>query len=115
MPGGASTRRYFRVGLGAGAQPASLVAMFVPDACPGARPEEGTTAGTEAARWPFLEVQALLRRRGVRVPRVHGEACDEGFLLIEDLGDETLGAFLESSPDQRAEIYTRAVRDLARA
>lgn len=112
MPGGASTRRYFRVDLDSGERgPASLVAMFVPDA----RPEEVTTAGTEAARWPFLEVHGLLERRGVRVPRLHGEACDEGLLLIEDLGDETLAAFLEASPARKPEIYTRAVRDLARA
>lgn len=108
MPGGASTRRYFRVALADGR---SLVAMFVPDA----RPEEVTTAGTEAARWPFLEVAALLADRGVRVPKIHGEACDQGLLLIEDLGDETLAAFLERSPERRAEIYTRAVTDLARA
>lgn len=108
MPGGASTRRYFRVDLADGA---SAVAMFVPDA----RPEEVTTAGTEAARWPFLEVAALLAARGVRVPVLHGESCDEGLLLIEDLGDETLAAFLENSPERKAEIYTTAVTDLARA
>lgn len=110
MPGGASTRRYFRV-TAPGDPPASLVAMFVPDA----RPEEVTTAGTETARWPFLEVASLLAERGVRVPRIHGEACDEGLLLIEDLGDETLAAYLESHPEGRAAIYTRAVTDLARA
>jgi N-acetylmuramate 1-kinase len=108
MPGGASTRRYFRVDLADGG---SAVAMFVPDA----RPEEVTTAGTEAARWPFLEVAALLGERGVRVPVVHGESCDEGLLLIEDLGDETLAVFLERSPERKAEIYTVAVTDLARA
>lgn len=108
MPGGASTRRYFRVELQDGS---SAVAMFVPDA----RPEEVTTAGTETARWPFLEVAALLAERGVRVPVIHGESCDEGLLLIEDLGEETLAVFLESSPDRRAEIYTAAVTDLARA
>lgn len=112
MPGGASTRRYFRVELPAGgAAPASVVAMFVPDA----RPEEVTTAGTEAARWPFLEVASLLASRGVRVPVIHGESCDEGLLLIEDLGDETLAVFLERSPEHRAAIYTAAVTDLARA
>ena len=110
MPGGASTRRSVRV-TAPGDPPASLVAMFVPDA----RPEEVTTAGTETARWPFLEVASLLAERGVRVPRIHGEACDEGLLLIEDLGDETLAAYLESHPEGRAAIYTRAVTDLARA
>jgi len=113
MPGGASTRRYFRVELAPSNDggPESIVAMFVPDA----RPEEVTTAGTEAARWPFLEVSALLSSRGVRVPKIHGEACDEGFLLIEDLGDETLAEHLVRSPEGRSAIYTRAVTDLARA
>ncbi len=109
MPGGASTRRYFRVT--AGDPEVNLVAMFVPDA----RPEEVTTAGTEGARWPFLEVAALLAERGVSVPKIHGEACDQGLLLIEDLGDDTLAAYLEANPEGRAAIYTRAVTDLARA
>lgn len=111
MPGGASTRRYLRVELDGGARVPAVVAMFVPDA----RPEEVTTAGTEAARWPFLEVAALLRSRGVRVPEIHAESCDEGLLLIEDLGEDTLAVFISRSPEQRAAIYTTAVTDLARA
>lgn len=106
MPGGASTRRYLRVRV----PDRSFVAMFVPDA----RPEE-ITGGPAATRWPFLEVQELLHARGVRVPEVVGESCDEGLLLIEDLGDETLAAFLERAPERRAEIYRAAVTDLARA
>ena len=108
MPGGASTRRYFRVRTAA--EPASLVAMFVPDAAP-----EEITSGAAPARWPFLEVRDLLEARGVRVPRVLAEACDEGLLLTEDLGDDTLAAFLERAPARRAEAYERAVRDLASA
>ena len=108
MPGGASTRRYLRVRTPA----ASLVAMFVPDAAP----EEITSGATGgSARWPFLEVHALLDGRGVRVPRLHAEACEQGLLLIEDLGDETLAAFLERSPARRAEVYRVAVTDLAAA
>lgn len=106
MPGGASTRRYLRVRT----PDASLVAMFVPDA----RPEE-ITAGPARARWPFLEVHELLHGRGVRVPRLLAESCDEGLLLLEDLGDETLAAFLERAPSRRAEVYRVAVDDLARA
>lgn len=106
MPGGASTRRYLRVRT----PEASLVAMFVPDA----RPEE-ITAGAVSARWPFLEVHELLHGRGVRVPGVVAEACEQGLLLLEDLGDETLAAFLERAPSRRAEIYRVAVTDLARA
>jgi N-acetylmuramate 1-kinase len=106
MPGGASTRRYLRVRTPA----ASLVAMFVPDAAP-----EEITSGAAPARWPFLEVHALLHDRGVRVPRLHGEACEQGLLLIEDLGDETLAAFLERAPARRGEVYRAAVTDLAAA
>ena len=106
MPGGASTRRYLRMRTPEG----PMVAMFVPDA----RPEE-ITAGAATLRWPFLEVQELLHGRGVRVPRVIAESCDEGLLLLEDLGDETLAAFLERAPARRAEIYRIAVTDLARA
>jgi aminoglycoside/choline kinase family phosphotransferase len=109
MPGGASTRRYLRVRTPG----ASLVAMFVPDAAPeeitaGARP-----AGHGGPRWPFLEVHALLHGRGVRVPGVIAECCEEGLLLLEDLGDETLAAFLERAPTRRGEIYRAAVTDLA--
>src|SRR5262249_55843366 len=106
MPGGASTRRYLRVG----ADPASLVAMFVPDTAP-----EEVTADEAPPRWPFLEVQELLASRGVRVPRVLAESCEDGLLLLEDLGDDTLAAFLARSPSRREEAYRVAVRDLARA
>ena len=106
MPGGASTRRYLRVRTPA----ASMVAMFVPDAAP-----EEVTSGAAGARWPFLEVHELLHGRGVRVPALLGEWCEKGLLLIEDLGDETLAAFLERAPGRREEIYRAAVTDLAGA
>ncbi len=106
MPGGASTRRYLRVSTPA----ASFVAMFVPDGTP-----EEVTSGAASSRWPFLEVHALLHGRGVRVPGVVAEACEEGLLLLEDLGDETLAAFLARAPERKAEVYRAAVTDLAAA
>lgn len=109
MEGGASTRRFFRVKLGAGA---SAVAMFVPDA---RRSDEVAKADHGERRWPFLEVRDLLADAGVRVPSVLGEACDDGFVLVEDLGDETLARYLERRPETRQGLYQRAVADLARA
>jgi aminoglycoside/choline kinase family phosphotransferase len=106
MPGGASTRRFLRVRTPGD----SFVAMFVPDAAP-----EEVTSDTARTRWPFLEVQELLHARGVRVPRVLAEDCARGLLLVEDLGDETLAAFLSRAPERKAEIYRRAVADLAAA
>ncbi len=108
MPGGASTRRYFRVLLG-GAPKA--VAMFVPD---GAKPEE-VGKGAEAVRWPFLEVRDLLHARGIDVPALLGEDTARGWLLLEDLGDDTLAAFLVANPSRREALYVRAVTDLAQA
>lgn len=106
MPGGASTRSYFRAHAGG----ASAVVMFVPDA----KPDE-ITSGATPSRWPFLEVRDLLDARGVRVPKVLAEDCAAGLLAIEDLGDATLAQFLEAAPSRKEEIYRLAVRDLGRA
>jgi N-acetylmuramate 1-kinase len=108
MPGGASTRRFYRVELEHGT---SAVAMYVPDAT---RSDE-IAKGEQAGRWPFLEVRDLLEDCGVRVPKLLGEACDAGFILVEDLGDDTLAEYLAANPGQRERLYQLAVRDLARA
>jgi aminoglycoside/choline kinase family phosphotransferase len=108
MPGGASTRRYFRVLLPAGA---SAVGMFVPE---GARPEEVQKI-VQRPEWPFLEVRALLADRGVDVPRILAEDTERGWLVIEDLGEDTLANYLLAKPQEKTPIYTRAVEDLARA
>lgn len=108
MPGGASTRRYFRVTVN---DTSSAVAMYVPD---GATPEEIQKGGA-GAKWPFLEVRELLEKRGVAVPRVLGEDTENGWLLLEDLGDDTLANYLLRAPATKRELYTAAVTDLARA
>jgi aminoglycoside/choline kinase family phosphotransferase len=108
MPGGASTRRYFRLTL---PESKTAVAMFVPE---GGRPEE-VQKDLASARWPFLEVRDLLAERGVDVPRVLAEDRAHGWLVIEDLGDDTLANWLLTHPEDRASVYCAAVRDLARA
>jgi aminoglycoside/choline kinase family phosphotransferase len=110
MPGGASTRRYFRVRLGPNE---SAVAMFVPE---GPKPEEADKSGPLGpVRWPFLEVRDLLSSRGVDVPEVYAEDTSRGWVLLEDLGDDTLATFLSVNPGEREAMYLRAVTDLARA
>ncbi len=110
MPGGASTRQYFRLLL-AGKHSGSAVAMFVPD---GHAAEEIDKSGLRR-RWPFLEVHDLLSERGVDVPTLHAEDPDNGWLLLEDLGDDTLAQVLTRAPEHKTALYTQAVRDLARA
>ncbi|MFO0666882.1 MAG: phosphotransferase [Polyangiaceae bacterium] len=107
MPGGASTRRYFRVALPTG----PVVAMFVPD---GPKPEEIDNAQA-GHRWPFLEVRDLLSDANVPVPRILAEDTDAGWLILEDLGDDTLAEYLKREPSAKPALYTQAVRDLARA
>jgi aminoglycoside/choline kinase family phosphotransferase len=107
MQGGASTRRFFRVHLSEGG---SLVAMFVPG-----KSQEIAKASEEGRRWPFLEVRDLLAARGVRVPHVLAEACDDGILLVQDLGEDTLANYLLRRPESRELLYQTAVRDLALA
>jgi aminoglycoside/choline kinase family phosphotransferase len=111
MPGGASTRTYHRAMRGrSSAEGASIVVMFVPDS----KPDE-VTSGAAPLRWPFLEVRELLASRGVRVPAVVAEDCDQGLIAIEDLGDMTLAAFLETCPENKEAVYRTAVQDLALA
>jgi aminoglycoside/choline kinase family phosphotransferase len=106
MAGGASTRRFFRVETPARA---SAVAMYVP-----LPSQELSKAPESERRWPFLEVRDLLFSHGIRVPALLGEATENGWLLVEDLG-ETLAQHLEHSPGDKTSLYQRAVRDLADA
>jgi aminoglycoside/choline kinase family phosphotransferase len=107
MPGGASTRRYFRVELAS----KTAVAMFVPE---GGKPEEIAKDGARQ-RWPFLEVRDLLDASGVDVPALYAEDQKSGWLLLEDLGDDTLANYLVRNEPARERLYRRAVTDLARA
>ena len=49
------------------------------------------------------------------MPKLLHEACPDGVLLVEDLGDHTLANYLLDHPDDREILYRSAVRDLARA
>jgi aminoglycoside/choline kinase family phosphotransferase len=105
MPGGASSRRYYRARVG----DRSVIVMFAPE---GARPDE-VSQGAPSPRWPFLEVRALLASRGVRVPNVLAEDLPAGLLVLEDLGDLTLAEALRRDPSRRPALYRRAAIDLA--
>jgi aminoglycoside/choline kinase family phosphotransferase len=108
MKGGASTRRFFRIALGPNA--ASAVAMFTPGA-----PSHEIHKDGGHVRSPFLEVRDLLAERGIRVPSIFADGSEQGWLVIEDLGDDTVANYLVKHPDRKRDIYSSAVRDLARA
>ena len=92
--GDASFRRYFRATLPDGTH---LIAM---DAPPG-KEDSG----------PFVAVAESLREIGLHVPRIHARDLEQGFLLLEDLGD-TL--FLDVLDDATADrLYGDALGALA--
>ena len=66
----ASFRRYFRVTIGAN----SLIAMDAPPLQEDCR--------------PFLRLARLLKELKVHTPEVHAEDLDQGFILLEDLGNQ---------------------------
>jgi len=109
MPGGASTRSFVRVHFESGA---SAVAMYFPEAM---KSDELTKPVGALDRWPFLQVHALLTACNVAVPKILAEDCEQGLLLVEDLGQDTLANYLDRTPARRSELYQMAVRDLARA
>jgi N-acetylmuramate 1-kinase len=60
---------------------------------------------------PYVAVAALLRRLGFSAPEVMAEDRDDGFLLIEDFGDDTYTRLLARGADEEA-LYCLAVDTL---
>jgi aminoglycoside/choline kinase family phosphotransferase len=93
LAGDASFRRYYRVG-GIGR---SAVLMDAPP------PQE------DVGR--YVAVAALLRDLGLSAPEVLAEDREEGFLLLEDFGDDTYTRLLERGADEPG-LYALAVDTL---
>lgn len=82
LPGDVSPRRYFRATLQDGAS--AILATYPPEirgTCP-----------------RFLRTTAILEAAGVRVPRVLAHDCEAGWMLVEDLGAQTLGDWGRGRP-----------------
>ena len=91
----ASFRRYFRARL---ADNRRFIAMDAP-------PEQESCA-------TFLHVAGVFSAAGVHVPAIHAQDLRHGFLLLEDLGEETfLDGFSQSNP---ADLYAAATDALIR-
>lgn len=86
LPGDVSPRRYFRVTLRDGLRDGenAILATYPPEirgTCP-----------------RFLRTTAILEAAGVRVPRVLAHDCDAGWMLVEDVGAQTLGDWGRGRP-----------------
>ena len=93
LAGDASFRRYYRLACDG----SSAVLMDAPP------PQEDIG--------PFVAVAALLREIGLIAPEVLAVDRDQGFLLLEDFGDDTYTRLLARGADEPA-LYTLAVDTL---
>ena len=96
LAGDASFRRYYRLGRNG----SSAVLMDAPP------PQEDIG--------PFVAVAGLLRELGLSAPEVLAEDRGQGFLLLEDFGDDTYTRLLARGADEPA-LYRLAVDTLVAA
>ncbi len=89
LAGDASFRRYFRLTRAGGG-------AVVMDAPP---PQEDVR--------PFVRIARHLLSLGLSPPEIFAEDVDNGFLLIEDLGDDTFARVLADGGDEK-QLYLRA-------
>ncbi len=95
LAGDASFRRYIRIRQGE----ASFMLMDAP-------PDKETLA-------PFIHVCGLLADAGFSVPRILAADKPQGFLLLEDLGDDTFSRLLKVDAREEEIYYQAAVEVLA--
>lgn len=120
-PGDASTRSYARVSLGD--RKAMLMdqpqAAEAPVAAANATPDErralgynavARLAGADTAR--FVAVANYLRGLGLSAPEIYAADPAQGFVLIEDLGDDLYADVLAAGGDER-HLYESAAEVLA--
>ena len=94
LVGDASFRRYFRVRMGGD----SAMLMHAPP--PHEDPE------------PFLHVAHWLDRNGLRAPRILSEDAANGWVLIEDFGDQRMREWIDDNPADERGIYAQAIDTL---
>jgi len=58
---------------------------------------------------PFLEVAEWLADHGMRAPAIHAAHPSDGWVLLEDFGDDRMRDWLDSHPDGEHDAYRAAV------
>lgn len=93
LAGDASNRRYERLHLEDGT---TRVLMDAP-------PEKG-----EDVR-PFIKIARHLQSLGLSAPKIQAEDPENGFLILEDLGDDLFARVVKGNADLEAPLYQAAV------
>ena len=93
VAGDASNRRYERLSRGAGD---TVILMDAP-------PEKG-----EDVR-PFVQITNHLRAAGLSAPQIYAQDEHQGFLLIEDLGDDLFARVMKDRPALEVPLYQASI------
>ncbi|MBQ95667.1 MAG: aminoglycoside phosphotransferase [Actinobacteria bacterium] len=96
LVGDASFRRYFRLRMAG----RSAMLMHAPP------PHEDPK--------PFLHVAHWLENNGMRTPHIFAEDAGEGWVLIEDFGDQRMRERVDDHSDEERGVYARAIDALVR-
>ncbi|MBI1909408.1 MAG: phosphotransferase [Deltaproteobacteria bacterium] len=105
LHGDASYRTYFRANLGPGK---TFIVMQLP-AGQASVSEEITNLREKPRDLPFLEIARYLGGLGLPVPQVHHYDSKNRFLILEDLGDETLEKRVSLKPKEKESWYKKAI------
>jgi len=95
IPGDASFRRYFRV------SDADRKAMLMHAPPPHEDPR------------PFLDVAAWLTGKGMRAPAIYAADAVNGWVLLEDFGNDRMRDWLDDHPHDEDRAYATAIATLA--
>ena len=60
----------------------------------------------------FIAIAHHLKELGLRTPGILGHHIEQGFVLLEDFGDQTFSKILADTPQQEASLYEEAIRIL---
>ncbi|MBW8309882.1 MAG: phosphotransferase [Candidatus Paracaedibacteraceae bacterium] len=93
LAGDASPRQYFRLKQ----PPHTFVLMNTPAS---EKPQQ------------FINIATLLTSNGFSAPQIVGHNVAEGFILLEDLQDDTFTNVLKANPQQASSLYTLATDTL---
>lgn len=114
LKGDASTRSYYRLGIDERIHasefselPVSIIIMRLPK---GEVQSDEIVHRETSLEYPFINVQRLLKKRGIRVPGIYLDQSDRGFVILEDLGEETFETRLHKwGKPHWSNLYKKAI------
>ncbi len=112
LTGDASSRSYARLHLD-GPGPATTVVMILSGSVLPLSSDELAVFSEPLKELPYLNVYRFLQPLGVRVPQLYYDGSQDGFLLLEDIGDVPLREAVQGLSTAEIEsLYRQAIDQL---